>query len=50
MRRALHEEQTPRRLHEKATTSSQPQLSQRACKKPCAKMPHFKNARSSCST
>jgi hypothetical protein len=40
MRRALQEGQTPRFLHEKATSSSWPQLLQVARRKPCSSRPH----------
>jgi hypothetical protein len=50
MRRALQDGHTPRFLHDSATSRSLPHERQRARKKPCAKIPHFKYSRSSRST
>ena len=47
MRRALQDGHTPRFLHDSATSKSLPHERQRARKKPCAKIPHFKYSRSS---
>jgi len=47
MRRAPQEGQNPRRLHEKATSFSWPQSSQRKRTKPWARMPHSRKASNS---
>ena len=44
LRRAPHEGQNPRRLHEKATSFSWPQSPQRSRRKPWARMPHSRKA------
>lgn len=47
MRRVPHDGQSPRPLQEKATTSSCRQSSQKTRAKPCAKIPHRRNASTS---